>query len=379
MLALDSAASRLATRLAFWTAGFLLAAWAPLIPLVKARLVIDDGVLGQLLLCIGIGSVIAMLNAGALCARLGCRAVMVASGALLAAVLPLLMLAPSVLLLAFALLVFGMALGALDVTMNIYAVEVERAAARPLMSGFHALFSVGGFMGAALMTLLLSRAIAPLMSVVLCAVVGAVAVAVQFPNFINLKPATPSGPAFSVPRGAVRLLAVLAAIMFLIEGALLDWSALLMTGTGLARETEAGLGYVLFSLAMLVGRLTGDAVSTRWGDRAVLFWGGVVALIGFVVLLAAPVQMLALLGFVLIGAGASNIVPVLFRRAGAQHGVSTTAAVAAVTTAGYAGHLVGPAVVGMVSKATSLPVAFGCLAVLLCAVPLCARRVMRAQ
>ena len=152
----DRPATRLATRLAFLVAGFGLACWAPLIPLAKQRLMIDDGILGLLLLCLGIGSVAAMLLTGALNARYGSKPMIIVGGLGVAVLLPLLSIASSPLTLGLSLLVFGAALGSLDVAMNIHAVEVERASGRPLMSGFHALFSVGGFAGSAVMTSLLS-------------------------------------------------------------------------------------------------------------------------------------------------------------------------------------------------------------------------------
>ena len=111
------------------------------------------------------------------------------------------------------------------------------------------------------------------------------------------------------------LLALLAAITFLVEGAMLDWGALLVIGAGLVSEAQGGIGYIVFSIAMTAGRLGGDAVVARIGDRATLFWGSIIAIAGFVVLLRAPVAAVAIGGFLLIGLGASNLVPVLFRRA----------------------------------------------------------------
>src|SRR5580700_8566918 len=128
----DQPATRLATRLAFLVAGFGMACWAPLVPFAKARLAVDDGTLGLLLLCLGIGSVAAMLVTGSLSARYGGKPFIIAGGLGLAVLLPPLAVAGSPLTLALALLAFGAALGSIDVAMNIHAVEVERAASRPL-------------------------------------------------------------------------------------------------------------------------------------------------------------------------------------------------------------------------------------------------------
>jgi len=175
----------------------------------------------------------------------------------------------------------------------------------------------------------------------------------------------------------VLLLAALAAVMFLVEGALLDWSALLLTDTGLASAARAGIGYVVFSVAMTAGRFAGDAVTARLGDAATVFCSGLMALAGFGVLLTAGRIEVALPGFVLLGLGAANVVPVLFRRAGTQRDMPAALAVSAITTVGYAGYLMGPAAMGFVASHAGLPAAFWALAALLCLVPIGARALVR--
>ncbi|RDK01023.1 MFS transporter [Paraburkholderia lacunae] len=370
----DQPAARLATRLAFLVAGFGVACWAPLVPFAQHRIGANDGVLGMLLLCIGLGSVISMLFTGAISARYGSKPVIATGGIGLAVVLPLLTVVSTPLTLAIALLAFGAFLGSLDVAMNIHAIEVERMEARHLMSGFHALFSVGGFIGSTLMTFLLSMHIGTLASTVLCAVLMFAAITTARARLLDTAQKN-DAPLFVMPRGVVLLLAALTAITFLVEGALLDWSALLITGKGLVAAARGGVGYMLFSIAMTVGRLSGDAITARLGDRTVMFWGGVLATVGFVILLTTPVSAVAMSGFLLVGLGASNVVPVLFRKAGAQRAMPSALAVAAITITGYAGNLVGPAGVGFVANRVGLPGAFWGLAALLCLVPCCARMV----
>ena len=371
----NTAASRLATRLAFWVAGVAASAWAPMVPFVKQRLQIDDASLGLLLLCLGIGSVGAMVRTGPLCARYGCKPIVLLSGLCMALVLPVLAVADSVLGMGAALLVFGGALGSLDVAMNIHAIEVERASGRTMMSGFHAFFSVGGFSGAALVTALLSQTFTLFSAAVICSALLVMALVVTAPRL--LKTAAPMSESVSatmaLPRGPVVILSVLAAAAFLVEGALLDWSALLMTEMRLSTPEGAGLGYVLFSVAMTAGRFSGDAVTARFGDRKVVFWGGLAVLLGFMGLLVWPRLAFAMAGFVLIGLGASNIVPVLFRQAGRQNSMPTAMAISAVTTLGYAGYLMGPALVGGVAELAGLSTAFWLLAALMGLVPLFAK------
>lgn len=368
----DRPATRLATRLAFFVAGFGVACWAPLVPFAKLRLGVDDAVLGLLLLCIGLGSVVAMIATGAISARYGSRPVIVVGGIGLVLLLPVLTLVSTPLALGLALLAFGASLGSLDVAMNVHAVEVERAAGRPLMSGFHALFSVGGFAGSMVMTLLLSMRIDTLSSTLLCSAAMLGAILIARPRLLSATQRA-DGPLFVMPRGIVLLLAALTAVTFLAEGALLDWSALLITDKGLVSAAQGGLGYMLFSIAMTAGRFGGDAVTARVGDRSTMFWGGLLAIAGFAVLLTAPVALVAMAGFLLIGLGASNIVPVLFRRAGSQRAMPSALAVAAITTTGYAGNLAGPAGMGFVAKSVGLPSAFWLLVALLVLVPCSAR------
>jgi len=371
----DHRAARLATRLAFLVAGFGMACWAPLVPFAKQRLAVDDGVLGLLLLCLGVGSVAAMLLTGVLSARHGSRPIIIGGGVALAILLPLLSIVATPATLGLALFGFGAALGSIDVAMNIHAVEVEHASDRPLMSGFHAQFSIGGFAGSALMTLLLAMQAGAFIGTLICAALMLVAMALAAPRLLRAARADEPPPLFVMPHGIVLLLAALAAVLFLVEGAMLDWGALLLTDSNLLPAAQSGVGYMLFSIAMTAGRLGGDAVVARIGDRATIIWGSCIAIAGFVLLLTASIAAIALAGFLLIGLGASNIVPVLFRRAGAQRAMPVGLAVAAITTTGYAGVLLGPAGIGFVAKHSNLQTSFWILAALLVAVAACAHRV----
>ncbi|MBL6081130.1 MFS transporter [Belnapia sp. T18] len=372
---IDTGRTRLATRLTFFAAGFAMACWAPVVPFAKANVGVSDGQLGLLLLCIGAGSIIAMPVTGWVSAQFGGKPMILAGGFGLVALLPVLAVVGDPFLLAATLLGFGASLGAIDVAMNVHAVEVEKAAEGPLMSGFHAMFSLGGFAGAGGITLLLSNGVSPLPGVLCGSAIVLAAILVAWPRLLTVQGGSP--PAFVAPRGIVLLLAALAAVSFLVEGAILDWSALLLLGRDLVDPAQSGLGYTLFSIAMTIGRLTGDRVVRALGNRQTLLWGGLLTVAGFFLLLAME-GMAALAGFGLIGLGTANIVPVLFSQAGRQAGMPAGLAVAAVTTIGYAGVLAGPAVIGFVSHVSSLSIAFWLLAGLMALVPLCSRHAARA-
>ena len=364
-------AARVATRIAFFVAGFGAACWASLVPFVKQRAAIDEATLGALLLCVGAGSVIAMMLTGTLGTRFGSKPIVFGGGVGLAVILPLLAIAHDAATLGIALFGFGAALGSLDVAMNINAVEVERMEGRPLMSGFHAQYSMGGFGGSALATFLLAARTGVFASMLLCSALMFAGILIARRHLIET-PRRRGGPLLAVPRGIVLLLAGLVAISFLLDGVLLSWGALFISGKGLVPATQGGLGYMLFSIAMMAGRLSGDTLTTRIGDRSMMFWGGSVATAGMVVLLVAPIAPVALAGFLLIGLGASNVVPIMFRRAGAQRAMSPSLAVVAITMTGYAGNLVGPASIGIIADQAGLSTAFWLLAGLVCLIPCCA-------
>ena len=372
-LAAPGSQEQRSTRIAFFIAGFGMAAWAPLVPFAKLRAGLDDGMLGLLLLCLGAGSIIAMPLAGVLAARFGCRLVLIAATIALCLILPLLAVVAPPMLLAFCLFLFGAAVGSLDCVINIQAVIVERASGRLMMSGFHGLFSVGGIAGAGGVSLLLALGAAPLTAtfVVVALVLAAVALAAS--GLLPYGSASEGSP-FAVPHGIVLFLGVLCFIVFLTEGAVLDWSAVFLTQLRGVDPAHAGLAYAAFATTMTLGRLFGDRIVQRLGTRRVVLLGGLLAALGLVFAVVVPSWLAGLAGYALIGAGCSNIVPVLYTAVGRQRTMPEHLAVPAITTLGYAGILAGPALIGFVAHAASLPFAFLCVAVLLVGVALSARR-----
>ena len=366
--------ARLSTRLSFLVAGLVMASWAPQVPYAKARLGLDESAFGLLLLCLGIGSVLAMQVIGAVVARIGSRPIVMISGAGLCLTLPWLACASTVSSLAIGLLVFGASIGSIDVAMNVHAVEVEQAAAEPLMSGFHGMYSLGGLAGAAGGTALLSSGLRPVTAAAVAAIVAAVLLALTAPGLLRSKSAQ-GAPLIAIPRGIVILIGILAFVAFLTEGALLDWSALLLTGSFGIPAAQAGIGYALFSVAMAFGRLTGDHVVRRLGQRRVLLCGGLVVTAGFALLLLLPSAWVDTGGFLLIGLGAANLVPILFSTAGRQSAMSPSLAIASMTTLGYAGILIGPAAIGFIASLTSLRAAFAVLALIMLGFPVFRSRI----
>ena len=352
-----------ATRAFFFIGGFGSASWAPLVPFLRARLAIGDDVLGLLLLCIGIGSLATMPLSGALAARLGCRRVLMVTGMLFACALLAVTLVDSLWIAVPIILAFGALMGCIDVVINIAAVIVEKGIGRRIMSGMHAFWSLGGFVGAGLygvwvgvlgLTAFQSTAIAA--SIVLALTVG-------FGR--NLIPYGGGGGSLvALPRGIVVFVGITAFIAFLSEGAVMDWSGVYLTAVRGMDLALAGVGFSVFSAAMLTMRFLGDRVVQRIGQRPVAVGGALLTFLGILLVMFAPVDALLYGGFFAIGIGSANIVPVFFSLMGRQNVMPIGTAVSAVSTMGYLGILAGPAAIGFVSSATNLQTAFGMLAAL---------------
>lgn len=380
MTALDAAQqnkhqSRLnwGTRTIFLINGLGMSAWAPLVPFARDRLQLSGASLGALLLCLGIGSLAAMPVTGTLVARFGCRRVMCFSTLLVLMMMPLLATADSHLVMAAALMLFGAGLGMLDVAMNYQAVQVEQAADKPMMSGFHGFFSLGGILGAGTVSLLLSQSFSPLAATLV--VMAVMLLLWRLPVLMNERLHQPDQPWLVIPRGWVAFLGLLCFILFLAEGAVLDWGALLLLQNPEMSPAWAGLGYAVFSVAMTLGRFSGDKIIQRFGRYPVMLTGALTAAAGMSLAVWLPWPEIALLAFLLVGFGLSNTVPMLFNAAGNQQDMPANLAISAMTTLGYAGILSGPALIGFISQWISLSGAFLAIALLLLAVAASARKV----
>jgi len=359
----DTPATRLATRLGFFVAGFGIACWAPLVPFAKARTGADEASLGMLLLCLGVGSVAAMPLAGGLAGRIGSRAVILLGGVGIAISLPVLAIASWTPLLVVALLVFGASIGAMDVAVNIHGCEVQDAAGTTLMSNFHGMYSVGGLIGSAAMTSALALKTPPMMAAGVSSAIITFCLLIAGPRLLRTK-SHGDTPFLVRPRGIVLLIGLLAFAMFLVEGAMLDWSAVFLTENRGLPARQAGIGYVLFSLAMTIGRLSGDKITRVLGGQRILVYGSILTSLGIAFLILAPWPAAGLFAFVLVGFGAANLVPVLFTAAGSQKQMPADLAIAAVSVLGYLGVLMGPAAIGFIGKSIGLTGAFALLAVL---------------
>lgn len=372
--AVPAGREQMATRALFFVAGFTSAAWAALVPFAKLNTGVNDGVLGLLLLCLGGGALVAMPLTGVLTTRFGCRLVMTVSVILLSLTLPLLAVINHTGLLALTLIIFGMGIGITDCAMNIQAIIVEKAAPKPMMSGFHGFYSVGGIAGAGAMSGLMLAGMGALQAAAAVTAICLLLLALSYKGMLDY--AWPSeGPAFAVPRGAVLLIGIICFATFLAEGSVLDWSAVFLTEYRHVPESMGGLGFACFAVLMSLGRLTGDKIVAVLGRPQVVLWGALLAAGGLLLSVLSDNWLLALTGYGLIGLGCANVVPVMFSAIGRQTSMPQAVAVPAVTTLGYLGILAGPASVGLIAYRFTLPAALLAVVALLLLVALLSRKV----
>ncbi|NKE96422.1 MFS transporter [Pantoea agglomerans] len=360
----NNVSSTLATRIIFFIAGFITATWAVIVPFARGNTGVNEAQLGTLLLCLGVGALIAMPVTGWLTSRFGCRRVILVAVALVIISTPWLSVLRDPLLLALALLVFGVGIGVTDCAMNIQAILVEKQEAKPVMSGFHGMYSVGGIAGAGFMTLLLAMGFSVLTGCLLAVAAVIIMTLVSAPGLLTY--ANPAeGPVFAVPRGSVLIIGIICFAVFLTEGTVLDWSAVYLTDVRAIPASLGGLGYTCFAIAMTVARLTGDRIISSLGRLPVVLGGALIAAAGMAMVTFIASWPLALLGYTLVGAGCANIVPVMFSAAGRQTVMPQSVAVPAITTLGYLGVLSGPAVIGYVAHYTHLAFSFSLIMALM--------------
>ena len=366
-------AQRLSTRFSFFGLGFATAAWAPLIPFAQQRLHFNHADFGLLLLCSGLGAMLAMPATGKIVQRIGCRVPIGFALLLLAVLLPSLSLWTSPLMMAITLFLFGTAAGSLGVALNIQAVVVEKNSLKSLMSGFHGMASLGGLAGVLTITALLALSISSVMSAFAVSLLLVIIIFLSVPYSIKAVENTSLEASSKVkksirqrlPQPLIILIGIACFIIFMTEGAAMDWSGIYLTQQYGVNTTFAGLAYTFFAIAMTTGRFTGDYLIRYFGEKKLLTYSAICATLGLALVSIAPYWWLVLVGYTLVGTGCSNIVPIMFSRAGRQTVMPSAVALSCVSTMAYTGILVGPAFIGMVSELIGLSTVFMALSGLL--------------
>lgn len=352
----------------FSAVGFLMAVWLVNIPAIQVRTGIDHAILGGLILLLGLGSFVGMQVTGFLIDRVGSRRASIGGAVLMIAAVNLPGFATDAVTLGVALFIFGLGTGAADVAMNHQAVVVEREYPRPIMSAFHAFFSLGGAVGALLGAAAQSLGIGLNAALAGAAVIAAILTAISAPALLspaderNTAPAVAeahsAAPAPSGYRGRVIALAFLAFVLMLAEGAANDWSALHAVEHLGQTEAAASLAYGTFAITMTVGRFLADRVAHAIGPLNVVRYGSAAGAIGMVLVVISPVFGVTLLGWAIFGLGVAGVVPQIFTAAGNVDPARSGKIISRVVGAGYIGMLAGPAVIGFLGGSIGLTLAF---------------------
>lgn len=361
-------ANRIAVCIFFFVNGFLYGNWTARLPAIQRFYDISNSMLGGLLFTMAIGAVIAMPFAGWLTTRFGSKTITQVGGILSCIIIPYLVFTTNLTVVGAAFFSLGLCVGATDVAMNGQAVFVERAYEKPIMSSFHAVFSIGMALGAGAGALFAKFEIALLSHLTLVAVLGGIACIAAAFYLIDDTPeddgAKEKGGGFVLPTKAILPLGIVAFCCMAGEGAMADWSAIYLNKVVGESEYFSAIGYGVFATAMTIGRIFGDYFTEKLGKYRLLIYNSIFSVLGLAILLLFPTTWITLLGLFLVGLGLATIVPIVYSSAGNMRGIDPSVGIAMATTIGYAGFFVGPPTIGFLSDAFGLQFGLGFILVL---------------
>jgi len=383
-------AARIAVSSLFFLTGLCFASWASRIPAIQQTLHLSEGGLGSVLLALPIGSMISMPVAGYMISRFGSKNVVMIAGICYAMVLPVLGMAQAAWQLFAILMLFGFMGNMANIAVNTQAVAVEALYGRSIMASFHGLWSLAGFTGAAIGAFMSGQRIAPYQHFLVITAIAAVIVAVSAKHTVahtplkeKVKPLL-QGEKLSLGRkikiGLLKLisnlrnswrlvmslmvLGIIAFCSMICEGTMFDWSGVYFKKVVEAPDGMAGIGYAAFMSTMASFRFIADWLTTRMGHRRVLLLSGILTAAGLLIAVLLPYFATAIFGFLLVGAGVSSVVPLVYSAAGKSKKAEPGVALATVSTVGYLGFLIGPPLIGFVAQASSLSISFSIIAVM---------------
>lgn len=357
---------RIAVKFIFFINGFVHANLASRFPKIQELFSIDNGLLGFVLLSSSVGALLAMPFTGWLIIRNGSRRITVFSVFVYCLFVPLVPLLPGIVGLLLIFFIMGLTAGMLDVSMNSQAVMVEQQHSKPIMTSFHALFSVGMVAGAGLGALFIKLNTTLFIHLSTITALGLVGAAWARYHLIHDKPKekVAEGPAFRLPNAGMISIGVIAFCCMLGEGAMADWSTNYMQKIAHADKALAPIGLSAFALAMTIGRFFGDSARAKMGDRTLMIACGLISTFGLVFTLAFIQPYTVILGLFITGVGLSSVVPIAYSISGNTKDLSPGVGLAMVTTVGYSGFLFGPPIIGLIADLYSLRISLGLVAIL---------------
>ena len=343
--------NRWAVNIIFLINGFIYANWIARLPRVQELYHLSNRSLGLVLLFVSLGAISSMPFTGWLIHKKSSRTITLLGAIIFCLLVPFIPLLPQVWMVMILFYLVGISAGLLDVSMNAQAVLVEQQYQKPLMSSFHALFSVGMMLGAGSGALFakfnvgLFPHFAAVSSFCFLLVLWAMRSLIR-----DLPQAQTDGSSgFRLPTKAILSMGIIAFCGMTGEGAISDWSSNYMENIGQASPALAPLALASFSLAMTIGRLFGDRARAYFGDRQLLIYSGSIALAGLALALSFPVAGIIISGFFIVGLGLATVVPIAYSTAGNAPDLPPGVGISMVTTVGYAGFLFGPPIIGFLA------------------------------
>jgi MFS family permease len=348
----------------FFMAGLCFSSWASRTETIQQKLALSDAGFGLVLFALPVGLMLSLPLAGWAVTKVGSRKVLAVALSLYGISLIGLGLVNSVFLLVVNLILFGMASNSVNISVNTQAVATELLYTKPIMASFHGLWSLAGFMGAGIGTFMIGEHIKPAPHFMIIAAVTVVSVVVCWKYLHNDTGGKREATAFVMPDNSLITLGVIAFCSLVVEGAMFDWSTIYFKKVVMAQGAWVGAGLTAGMCTMAAGRFVADAFSARFGLKITLQLSGLLSMCGILVAVIFPTLVPAIIGLMLIGAGISSVVPMVYSAAGRSTTMQPGPAIAAVSTIGFIGFLIGPPVIGFLAEASSLKMSFLFLAVM---------------
>lgn len=351
--------------LVFMTVSILFGSWVTRIPDMKSNLNLNEGTLGLSLLGMSIGALIMMPFSAWIMSKVGTGKTMFFGIIIATLTMALPAFATSFWTLVMFLFVAGLFHGLTDVAMNAAAATIEQSQRIRILSTCHGMFSLGGMFGAILGSYLAGYGVSVQVHLMSLSIIMVVVILLISKSLLNVEDAEiEKGKLFVIPSGALIGLAIVGFIIMMSEGAIADWSAIYIKDYLNGTAAIAGLGFAGFSLTMALGRFIGDSIIPKYGSRKIIQVGSTLGAIGLALVIFIPNIYVAILGFTIVGLGFSCVVPILFSAAAKVPGIASGTGIAAVTTSGIFGFLIGPPAIGFIAHEFNLTIALGCVMVL---------------
>ena len=367
--------SRVAVGTAFFLNGLCFSSWASRIPTIQQKLGLSESLLGSLLFALPLGSILSSFFSASIATRFGTRRVLTVAMLANGLVYISLGLARTPLMLASTLFVIGCLGNITSVALNTQAVGLEKIMNRPIMASLHGLWSAAGFVGAAIGAMMLALAVAPVWHFAAVYLLLLLGIGVNQQWFLHSQKAIQTRPKLLVrPPAGLLGLGLIAFCSMICEGAMFDWSGVYFQRVLQAGPATVGLGYGAFMGAMATSRFLADPVTGKLGPRKVLTACGLLVASGLLLAIAYPTVLTGVAGFILVGIGTSAVVPLVYSQAGKTEHTSPSAAIAATSTIGFLGFLLGPPMIGWIAGMSSLRWSFLVIAMMGLGITLMGRR-----